>query len=102
MQSSSRSTCILMLALSALVGSTVVRADVTGSILGVVHDKTQAVVSGVQIVATNSETNLTRDTTSGPDGSYRLLALPAGTYKVTATAAGFQQFVTTNVDVKVN
>jgi len=102
MQKHSRSTCVLLLALLALVGSTVVRADVTGSILGVVRDKTQAVVSGAQIVATNSETNLTRDTVSGPDGSYHLLALPAGTYKVTATAAGFQQYVTTNIDVKVN
>jgi len=102
MQSSSRSTCVLLLALSALVGSTVVRADVTGSILGVVRDKSQAVVAGVQIVATNAETNLTRDTVSGPDGSYRLLALPAGTYKVTATASGFQQYTTTGIDVKVN
>jgi len=102
MQIRSRSTCVLPLALLALAGPSVVRADVTGSILGVVHDKTQAVVAGAQIVATNAENNLTRDTVSGPDGSYRLLALPAGTYKVTATAAGFQQFVTTGIDVKVN
>ena len=102
MQKSSRSTCVLLLALSALVGSTVVRADVTGSILGVVHDKSQAVVGGARIVATNTATNLTRDTASGPDGSYRLLALPAGTYKVTATAPGFQQFTTSDIDVKVN
>jgi hypothetical protein len=102
MQIRSRSTCVLPLALLALAGPSVVRADVTGSILGVVHDKTQAVVAGAQIVATNAENNLTRDTVSGSDGSYRLLALPAGTYKVTATAAGFQQFVTTDIDVKVN
>ena len=102
MQSSGRSTCILMLALSALVGSTVVRADVTGSILGVVRDKTQAVVAGVHIVATNTETNLSRETVSGPDGTYRILALPAGPYKLTATAAGFQQYTTSDIDVKVN
>jgi hypothetical protein len=78
------------------------RADVTGSILGVVRDPTQAVVAGARIVAINTETNLTRDTISGPDGYYRLLALPAGTYKVTATAPGFQQYVTRNIDVKVN
>src|SRR4029077_7414953 len=39
---------------------------------------------------------------SAVDGSYRILALPAGTYKVTATASGFQQFTTTDIDVKVN
>ena len=78
------------------------KADVTGSILGVVRDKTQAVVAGAHLVATNAQTNLTRETTSGPDGSYRLLALPAGTYRVTATASGFEQFTTSDVDVKVN
>ena len=102
MQRSGRSTCILMLALSALVSTTVVRADVTGSILGVVRDKTQAVVAGVHIVATNTETNLSRETVSGADGTYRVLALPAGPYKLTATAAGFQQYTTSDIDVKVN
>ena len=77
-------------------------ADVTGSILGVVRDPTRAVVAGARIVATNTQTNLARETTSAADGSYRFLALAAGTYNVTATASGFQQFTTTNIDVKVN
>jgi len=85
-----------------LVGPNVLRADVTGSILGVVHDRTQAVVAGARIVATNVQTNLTRETVSAADGTYRILALPAGTYKLTATAPGFQTFSTTDVDLKVN
>src|SRR5215470_10317075 len=79
-----------------------VRADVTGSILGVVHDRSQAVISGAQIVATNVETNFSKEATSASDGSYRILALPAGRYKVTATGTGFGQFTATDVDVKVN
>ena len=43
-----------------------------------------------------------KETTSGPDGEYRLLALPAGTYKVQGSAPGFQDFETTGIDVKVN
>jgi hypothetical protein len=77
-------------------------ADVTGSILGGVHDATQAVVAGAKMVAINAETNLTRETVTAVDGSYRLLALPPGTYKVIATADGFEQFTTTDSDVKVN
>ena len=96
-----RSTCALLLAIGCLA-ATSLRADVTGSILGVVHDPTQAVVAGAQIVATNVETNFSQETTSAADGSYRILALPAGTYKVTATASGFQQYTTTDIDVKVN
>src|SRR6516225_2834803 len=97
-----RWTCVLRLALITAVGANLIRADVTGSILGVVRDKTQALVAGAHVVATNVETSLSRDTTTSVDGSYRLLALPAGTYKVTATASGFQQYTTTDIDVKVN
>ena len=97
-----RYTCRLLPLLMTGLLSHVALADVTGSILGVVRDRTNAVIAGAHIVATNGETNLSRETTSGSDGSYRILALPAGTYKVNATAAGFQQFTTTNIDVKVN
>ena len=78
------------------------RADVTGSIFGLVRDKSQAVVAGAHVTVTNVETNLVKETTSGPDGEYRLLALPAGQYKVQASATGFQDFQTTGIDVKVN
>jgi hypothetical protein len=96
------SKCLLLLCVLSFSSSSVLRADVTGSILGVVRDPTQALVAGAQIVATNAETNLKRETTSAADGSYRILALPAGTYKVTATAPGFQQYTTTDIDVRVN
>ena len=80
----------------------ILRADVTGSILGVVRDRTQAVVAGVRIVATNVKTNFKQETVSAADGSYQILALPAGIYKVTATASGFQQFIATDIELKVN
>lgn len=77
-------------------------ADVTGSILGTVRDSSQAVVSGAQVVATNVETNFNKTTTSATDGSYRVLALPTGNYKVNVTAPGFQQSVSTGIVLKVN
>jgi hypothetical protein len=77
-------------------------ADVTGSILGTVRDASQAVVAGANVAATNAETNLTKSTTTSSAGEYRLLALPPGPYKVVVTAPGFQQFVTTGIEVKIN
>jgi hypothetical protein len=70
--------------------------------LGVVHDSTGAVVAGAHIVVTNVQTNLHQEAVSAADGSYRILALPAGTYRVTVTAPGFQQFTATDIDLKVN
>jgi hypothetical protein len=81
---------------------TVVRADVTGSIQGVIRDRSQAAISGATITVTNAQTNFRQATTSGADGSYRFLALPAGTYQLTANATGFREFSATDVVVKVN
>jgi hypothetical protein len=91
---------LIVLIMLASVGS--VRADVTGSILGVVHDRSGAVVAGAQIAATNIATNLKLEAESAADGSFRILALPAGTYKLTVTAKGFRPFVESDIVVQVN
>src|SRR6266480_6042893 len=97
-----RLTSALLLVFVTLLGSNLLHADVTGSILGVVRDRSQAVVTGARVVVTNAQTNYSQEATSAPDGSYRILALPVGTYKLTATAPGFGQFTTTDIDLKVN
>ena len=88
--------------LATLFSSNVLRADTTGSISGIVRDRSQAVVAGARVQVTNVQTNLTQETSSGPDGLFRILALPIGTYKLTATATGFRTFTTTDIDLKVN
>jgi hypothetical protein len=97
-----RVTSTLLLVLVTLLGSNLAHADVTGSILGVVRDRSQAVVTGVRIVVTNAQTNYSQETTSAADGSYHILALPVGNYKLTATASGFGPFTATDIVLKVN
>ena len=92
----------ISIVLIMLTSAATLRADVTGSILGVVHDRSQAVVAGARIVATNVETSFSREATSDAEGSYRLLALPAGHYKLHVSAAGFRAFTETDIEVKVN
>src|SRR5579864_164749 len=77
-------------------------ADVTGSILGMVTDPSAAVIQGVRVAATNVDTNLVTETTTDVAGQYRLLSLPIGRYKVQATFAGFQTFVTTGIALSVD
>jgi len=97
-----RVVCSLLLVLVTLAGPHLVRADVTGSILGVVHDPTSAVIAGVQITVTNIETNQSQSTQTDTTGQYRILALPVGTYRLEATAPGFQKFLTTGIALDVN
>jgi hypothetical protein len=92
----------ISIVLIMLAGAEVLRADVTGSIQGVVRDRSNAVVSGAKVVAINGQTNFKQETVSGADGSFRILALPAGVYKLTVTATGFRTFAETDIEVKVN
>jgi Carboxypeptidase regulatory-like domain/TonB dependent receptor-like, beta-barrel len=77
-------------------------ADVTGSVLGTVRDSSHAVVAKAEVVVTNTETNFSKRTLSSEEGEYRILALPPGQYQLSATAPGFQQFVITDIQLKVN
>jgi len=88
--------------LIAVCAATNLSADVTGTILGTVHDSSSLAVAGAHVAATNIEKNFVREVVSGTDGGYRFLALPPGNYKVVATAPGFDQFITTGIRLQVN
>ena len=92
---------VLVLMTALLVPGTLF-ADVTGSIGGVVRDRAQAVVAGAHVTVTNVQTNFSQETNSGPDGSYHFLALPAGTYRLSANAPSFRTFTATDITLQVN
>ena len=58
-------------------------------ITGLLKDSSGGVLPGVTVTARNQETGLTRTAVSGPDGEYRLPALPPGTYTLSAELSGF-------------
>ena len=92
----------LIVSMVLIFGSNAARADVTGSITGVVRDRAQAVVAGAKVRITNVQTNLTQEITSASDGSYHFLALPAGHYTITVSAPGFRQYSATDITLQVN
>jgi hypothetical protein len=92
----------LFLTAAMIFNAGIVRADVTGSVLGTVRDSSQSVVAGAHITISNAQTNFKLETISAADGSYHILSLPAGTYRLTVTAAGFKTYNTTDIEVKVN
>ncbi|MGB7434077.1 MAG: TonB-dependent receptor [Candidatus Acidiferrum sp.] len=100
-----RSKTVVVFALIVLILASypvVIHADVTGSIQGLVRDASGAAIPNAQITITNVDTNLKYQATSGADGSYRILALPAGKYQLSVSAAGFRNFVENDIVVKVN
>src|SRR4051812_7741946 len=64
--------------------------QLTGGIAGTVKDTSGAVVVGVDVKIVNTATNLTINAQTSRNGSYQIPNLPAGTYTVTFTFAGFK------------
>lgn len=63
----------------------------TGSISGTVKDTTGAVLPGSQIILTPTSTRAAANS----QGDFRIQDLRPGTYQVTASSAGFKDFITT-------
>ena len=74
----------------------------SGNIRGVVSDPSGAVVPGARITARQVEIGLSRTAVTGKDGSYVLVELPLGTYRVEAAAQGFRNYLQEGVTLHVN
>jgi len=64
----------------------------TAQLSGIVVDSGGGVMPGVSVVLKNVGTNLTRETTTGPDGAFLFPDLLAGTYDVTVAMTGFKTY----------
>jgi hypothetical protein len=99
-QRTSIAVCVLILVLLCSLssfgqtGTTSLRGDVT--------DKSGAAIVGATITLRNAETGLERKTTSGNDGAYEFLALPPGTYSLTAEKENFRKRELPTVQLLVN
>jgi hypothetical protein len=76
--------------------------QITGSIRGTVTDPSGAVVDGATVSAKQSETGLTRATTTDHTGTYLLLDLPVGHYQVQIERSGFRTYVQQGITLNIN
>ncbi len=83
----------LVVIVGALLLPSAASAQSTGNIAGVVNDATGAIVPGVTVEATSPALIVARTVTTDGQGRYLVEALPAGTYKITFTLAGFRSVI---------
>ena len=91
-------TAVLMSVLICLPGW----AQGTAQISGTVKDQSGAVLPGVEIAATQTETGVARNTISNETGSYVLSNVPLGPYRLEAALPGFRTYVQTGIVLQVN
>ena len=77
-------------------------AQSTAQISGTVMDQTRAVLPGVEISATQTDTGITRNAITNETGSYELPNLPIGPYRLEVTLPGFRTFVQSGIILQVN
>jgi hypothetical protein len=71
------------------------------SVVGSVTDETRSVLPGVTMTATDLETGRQFSAVTDARGEYRLLNVPAGSYKIQAELAGFATVVLARVELLV-
>jgi hypothetical protein len=77
-------------------------AQATAQISGSVRDQSAAVLPGVEITSTQTETGITRTTITNETGSYVLSNLALGPYRLEAALPGFRTYAQTGIILQVN
>ena len=89
-------------AISVLLSGVVVSAQLsTAQLSGRVADESGAVLPGVTVTATQTDTGLTRSVVTDADGTYVLPNLPTGPYRLEATLQGFRTYSQTGIVLQV-
>ena len=91
-------------ALSALVlvlTSALAYAQATAQLSGRVTDESNAVLPGVTVTVTQTDTGFTRTTVTDEGGTYVLPNLPLGPYRLEVMLAGFRTYVQTGIVLQV-
>jgi len=96
------SVVILVAAFLLAIGVDASAQEFTGSIYGRIVDSSNAAMSGVAITVEGTAIQGRRMAVSEADGSYRLLNLPPGEYRVTYEKSRFKTVVYEGAKVEVN
>jgi len=92
----------MSLALSLLTCLSLQAQQITGNIRGAVTDPSGAVIHGAAVTVRQTETGLSRATTTDRNGNYVLLELPIGHYSLHVVEKGFQEYVQDGITLSVN
>src|SRR5437762_2018141 len=77
-------------------------AQATAQISGTVRDQSGAVLPGVEVTATQTDTGIARSAVTNETGSYVLSNLALGPYRLEAALPGFRTYAQTGIVLQVN
>src|SRR5437867_6363989 len=92
---------LFLVALILTLTSASAWAQATAELNGRVTDESGAVLPGVTVTATQTDTGFTRTAVTEGDGAYSLPNLPTGPYKLEVSLQGFKTYVQTGIVLQV-
>src|SRR5580704_6055257 len=82
----------LLLGCAVLLGGRAAAQQATAQVTGKVTDSTGAIIVGAEVALRNSETGVSRKTTSNKDGEYLFALIPIGSYEILVKQKNFQTY----------
>ncbi|HZW93743.1 MAG TPA: carboxypeptidase regulatory-like domain-containing protein [Candidatus Eremiobacteraceae bacterium] len=99
---SNRRCAVFAVLAFVLLALALASASITGSISGVVTDKSGAVISGASVAATDTLTGVQTTQKTDAKGFYNLPTLAVGTYNLEITQVGFKTYRQTGLVIDAN
>ena len=93
---------LVVLVLTAGLGSRLDAQSLYGTVAGNVTDATSAVMAGVRVSLHNTDTGQYREGVTNESGQFSFSDVPTGTYDVSFQKAGFTVITRTGVPVTIN
>src|SRR5215471_10776336 len=97
-----RKICVVAGLLFLNISMAVMLAQSTAQISGTVKDQTGAVLPGVEVTMTQTDTGFKRNAVTDETGSYILPNLPIGPYRFEAALPGFRTYAQAGITLQVN
>ncbi len=81
--------CVLAVLFLVIYSGSSRAQTITGNVNGIVTDPSGAVIPNAKVIAFNTDTGVSTETTTNREGVYNIRFLQIGNYKVTISAPGF-------------
>src|SRR5690349_22206637 len=98
----SRGRSCIFVVIFLLVGSVAAWAQATAELNGRVTDESGAVLPGVTVTATQTDTGFARTVVTDDGGNWVMPNLPTGPYRLEVMLQGFRTYVQTGITLQVD
>ena len=88
--------------LLVLISCAIASAQATAQLSGTVRDSSGAVLPGVTVTVTQTDTGFSRTVVTETGGTYAVPNLPTGPYRLEASLQGFRTYAQTGIVLQVN